>query len=218
MMRRGGEEEEEDGELGGKETDIPQTGFSGSLNQKQADRENAPSSLQIAVYFPVFNFSLQYENMKWILQFKKILLTMLLFLKNRHSFDFLPPLTPAITPSPRRKSGYLNPPIFGPAVRHAAPSTGQHRVSPTHTQIGRRMLTDERLPVDEVPGIGEQINGSVGDFFDGAPASQRDLFQRLGQNVGLGQSFHAFCAGYGPGRNDVGRHASWAQFERHVVG
>lgn len=40
------------------------------------------------------------------------------------SFDFLPPLTPVMTSSPRRKSGYLNPPIFGDCVRHAAPSTG----------------------------------------------------------------------------------------------
>lgn len=40
-----------------------------------------------------------------------------------HSFDFLPPLTPVTTSSPKRKSGYLNPPMLGVCARHAAPST-----------------------------------------------------------------------------------------------
>ena len=51
------------------------------------------------------------------------------------SFDFLPPLTPATTSSPRRKSGYLNPPRFGICVRHAAPSTGYARISPPSTLL-----------------------------------------------------------------------------------
>ena len=152
-------------------------GSSGSLNQKQAVGENVLSSLHNPAFFPVSKLEPPtWKHKRRILHLKEIFRQKLLFLINRHSFDFLPPLTPANTSSPRRKSGYLNPPIFGPAVRHAAPSTRRRGSAPAPTQIEGRMLTDERLPIHEVPGIGEQINSSVCDLLHSAPASQRDPF------------------------------------------
>lgn len=43
------------------------------------------------------------------------------------SFDFFPPLTPVTISSPKRKSGYLNPPMLGVDVRHDAPSTKRQK-------------------------------------------------------------------------------------------